>query len=188
MHAFAQVYQECKSPCHTSPSPKVHPLCQVQASWKMDRVLFYRSFWSEQRRLSKLWQFKPQGVYVKPLYLAHPLLPQVDLRKGKERARCYPVSGAGPHGWCYVDSMKESQDSYKKVGVESKKKHFNLNSWTELGLLQLPLPSEGHPPQRWIDGSTNGYPLFKTVCTMIVGKKQKIIMNFLLTDMYSYIV
>ena len=58
---------------------------------------------------------------MKPLYLAHPLLPQVDLRKGKERARCYPVSGAGPHGWCYVDSMKESQDSYKKVGIDSKK-------------------------------------------------------------------
>ena len=40
---------------------------------------------------------------------------------------------------------------------------LNLYFWTELGLLQLPLPPQGHPPQLKSDGSTNGYPLFKRV-------------------------
>ena len=37
---------------------------------------------------------------------------QVELRKGKERARCYPVRGAGRHGWCEVE---ESEDSHEEV-------------------------------------------------------------------------
>ena len=49
---------------------------------------------------------------------AHPLSSQVELRKGKERARCYPVRGAGPHGWCNVQEQED--DGHKEVAVELK--------------------------------------------------------------------
>merc|ERR1719500_2404917 len=78
-----QVYKECSSPCHTSSKPKVHPLCQ------------------------EFWGCKGASQSYGYGNLGH----KVELRKGKERARCYPVRGAGRHGWCEVE---ESEDSHEE--------------------------------------------------------------------------
>jgi len=78
-----QVYQECSSTCQTSSGPHVHPLCQE-----------FLEFWAS------------KGASENPGNLGH----KVELRKGKERARCYPVSGAGPYGWCSVEEPQDSEE------------------------------------------------------------------------------
>jgi len=77
-----QVYQTCTSRCHTTSSPHVHPLCQ--------------EFWAS------------KGASQGSGNVGH----KVELRKGKEKARCYPVSGAGPHGWCNVQEQED--DGHKE--------------------------------------------------------------------------
>ena len=137
------------------PAPKSTHFARCRQGVKWTKHSFAGVFGvlCKQRSVSKLWQFRTQGGNVWFLYLAHPLLSQVELRKGEERATCYPVSGAGPHGWC---SVEEPQDSHQQVGSALKINCYDLrSSWTEVGLLQLPLPSQEHSSQRWTDGSTN---------------------------------
>ena len=62
--------------------------------------------------------------------------------------------GTVSFGWCDV----KGQGSSKEVSIESQ-----LLYWTELGVLQLPLPPGGLPTQHWIDGRANAYLLFGTV-------------------------
>ena len=88
---------------------------------------------------------------------------QVELTKGKGRVTCYTramgalareAMGTVSFGWCDV----KGQGSSKEVSIESQ-----LLYWTELGVLQLPLPPGGLPTQHRIDGCTNAYLLFGTV-------------------------
>ena len=62
--------------------------------------------------------------------------------------------GTVSFGWCDV----KGQGSSKEVSIESQ-----LLYWTELGVLQLPLPPGGLPTQHRFDGRANAYLLFGTV-------------------------
>ena len=62
--------------------------------------------------------------------------------------------GTVSFGWCDV----KGQGSSKEVIIESQ-----LLYWTELGVLQLPLPPGGLPTQHRLDGRANAYLLFGRV-------------------------